>query len=41
MVFASGAAILALLVLTTLSVYKPRGMTSYGWRRQVAEARIA
>lgn len=27
-------ALLALLVATTLSVYKPRGMTSYGWRKQ-------
>ena len=30
----SGAALLALLVTTTLSVYKPRGMTRYGRRRQ-------
>ncbi len=34
MVVASGAALLALLVNTTLSVYKPRGMTPYGWRKQ-------
>jgi hypothetical protein len=26
--------ILVLLVATTLSVYKPRGMTRYGWRKQ-------
>jgi hypothetical protein len=26
--------LLTLLVLTTLSMYKPRGMTRYGWRRQ-------
>jgi hypothetical protein len=39
MVFASSAAIIAILVLITLSVYKPRGMTPYGWRRQQAEAR--
>lgn len=26
--------LLVLLVTTTLSVYKPRGMTRYGWRRQ-------
>ncbi len=38
MVFASSSAIVVLLVLTTLSVYKPRGMTPYGWRRQQAEA---
>jgi len=30
---ASGT-LLLLLVATTLSVYKPRGMTRYGWRKQ-------
>ncbi len=30
----SSAALLALLVATTLSVYKPQGMTPYGWRKQ-------
>ncbi len=30
----TGAALLALLVATTLAVYKPRGMTPYGWRKQ-------
>ena len=30
----AGAALLALLVATTLSVYKPRGITPYGWRKQ-------
>ena len=34
MVEASGAALVVLLVLTALSVYKPQGMTSYGWRKQ-------
>jgi len=34
MVIAAGSALLVLLVLTALSVYKPRGMTSYGWRKQ-------
>ena len=29
----AGAALVALLVATTLSVYKPRGMTPYGWRK--------
>lgn len=37
MVVASGAALLALLVATGLSVYKPRGMTLYGWRKQYEE----
>jgi hypothetical protein len=30
----AGAALLLLLVATTLSVYKPRGITPYGWRKQ-------
>lgn len=34
LVVASGAAVLALIVTTTLSIYKPRGLTRYGWRRQ-------
>jgi hypothetical protein len=34
MVVASSVALVVLLVLTVLSVYKPRGMTRYGWRKQ-------
>ncbi len=30
----AAAAILVLLVATALGVYKPRGLTPYGWRRQ-------
>jgi hypothetical protein len=30
----AGAALLLLLVATTLAVYKPRGMTRYGQRKQ-------
>lgn len=30
----SGAALLLLLAATVLSVYKPRGLTRYGWRKQ-------
>jgi hypothetical protein len=30
----AGAAVLVLLVATTLAVYKPAGMTRYGWRKQ-------
>lgn len=37
MVVASGAALVALLVATGLAVYKPQGMTSYGWRKQYGE----
>jgi len=33
MVVAAAAALVALLVATTLGVYKPRGMTPYGWRK--------
>ncbi len=29
----AGAALLVLLVITALSVYKPRGLTPYGWRK--------
>jgi hypothetical protein len=29
----AGAAVLALLVATILAVYKPRGVTRYGWRK--------
>jgi hypothetical protein len=29
-----GLGLLVLLVIMTLSVYKPRGMTRYGWRKQ-------
>lgn len=30
----AGAAVIVLLIATTLSVYKPRGVTAYGWRKQ-------
>jgi len=34
MLAAAGAALLALLVATVVSTYKPRGLTQYGWRKQ-------
>ena len=37
MVVAAGAGLFALLAATALAVYKPRGMTSYGWRKQYQE----
>ena len=37
MVAASGAGLIALLIATGLAVYKPRGMTTYGWRKQYKE----
>lgn len=30
----SGGGLLVLFVITALNVYKPRGLTPYGWRRQ-------
>ncbi len=36
----SSTALLLLLVATVLGVYKPRGMTVYGWRKQQEQARI-
>ena len=30
----AGGALLLLLVATTLAVYKPKGLTRYGWRKQ-------
>ncbi len=38
MVAAAGAALLVLLVATGVSVYKPRGLTRYGWRKQQEQA---
>ena len=40
LVVAAAAGLLALLVATTLAVYKPRGMTPYGWRKQYEEQRL-
>ena len=37
-----GVGLLVLLVITVLNVYKPRGLTPYGWRKQQEEhARLA
>ena len=35
--FHAGVGLLVLLVIQVLNVYKPRGMTLYGWRRQQQE----
>jgi uncharacterized membrane protein len=40
LVVAAGAGLLALLVSTGLAVYKPRGMTPYGWRKQYEERSV-
>ena len=37
MMAASTAALIALLVANILAVYKPKGMTRYGWRKQYEE----
>ena len=34
-----GLGLIVLLVITVLNVYKPRGMTPYGWRKQQEERR--
>jgi hypothetical protein len=34
MVIASALALLVLIIETALAVYKPKGMTPYGWRKQ-------
>lgn len=34
-------ALLGLLIATVLAVYKPRGMTRYGWRRQREASQVA
>jgi len=34
LVIESGAAVVVLLVATALSMYKPKGLTRYGWRKQ-------
>jgi hypothetical protein len=41
MVVASGVALITLLVLTVLSVYKPRGLTPYGARRQYEQRALS
>ena len=41
LVVAATAGLLALLVATALAVYKPRGMTQYGWRKQYEERTLS
>lgn len=41
MVVDAGAALLVLIVTTILAVYKPRGITRYGQRKQLAQRREA
>lgn len=37
----AGGGLLVLIVTTALSVYKPRGLTPYGWRKQHKQRSIA
>ena len=37
----SGGGLLVLLVTTVLAVYKPQGLTPYGWRRQQEQRRVS
>jgi hypothetical protein len=37
----AGGGLLVLLVTTVLNVYKPRGMTRYGWRKQHEERTVS
>jgi hypothetical protein len=39
LVIVAGAGLLVLLVATALSVYKPRAVTAYGWRKQQEQLR--
>jgi len=41
LVVAAGASILVLLVNTTLAVYKPKGMTQYGQRKQQEQRAVS
>lgn len=41
LVVASGAALVVLGVATALSVYKPQGMTPYGWRKQDEQRKVS
>lgn len=41
MVVIGGASLVVLFVTTALSVYKPRGLTRYGWRKQQAQRMVS
>ncbi len=36
----AGVGLLVLLVIQVLNVYKPRGMTPYGWRKQQEQRKV-
>ena len=37
----AGGGLVVLLVITVLNVYKPRGMTRYGWRKQHERRKVS
>jgi len=39
--FHAGGGLLVLLVITVLNVYKPRGLTPYGWRKQHERRKVS
>jgi hypothetical protein len=39
--FHAGGGLLVLLVIAVLNVYKPRGMTPYGWRKQQEQRTVS
>jgi hypothetical protein len=39
--FHAGGGLLVLLVITVLNVYKPRGLTRYGWRKQQEQRKVS
>jgi len=39
--FHPGIGLLVLLVITVLNVYKPRGLTPYGWRKQHEQRKVS
>ena len=39
--FHAGGGLLVLLVITTLNIYKPRGLTPYGWRKQQEQRKVS
>jgi len=39
--FHAGGGLLVLLVIMVLNVYKPPGLTSYGWRKQYEERKVS
>jgi hypothetical protein len=39
--FHPGIGLLVLLVIQALNIYKPRGLTRYGWRKQIERSHVS